>query len=301
MSHRKRNHHTLAHGYNPNPFREQVLKPNQSDLKTPEFRSESMSVPKSSSTTKQVEKKATDKQMSLAAYENNKALEGYEIDQELSSPDRTVYVDPNSKHVTIAFRGTDLHHASNRWRDIGADAAVFFGMEGWNHRFTHQVEATKKIIDKYGKDNVSLTGHSLGGSIGMYVSSKLGVKANVFNAGVSPADISRQRGANKLLKENYELVDTNIKFGDPISSFGTALPNSKKHVKAKPLIHSITSFATDTSNTVKSSAARIAGEAATGLELPAVVDTALTLQTAKQYGSKLVHDLGNLHSLNGWA
>jgi predicted esterase YcpF (UPF0227 family) len=66
-------------------------------------------------------------------------------------------------------------------------------------------------IRKYGKENVSLTGHSLGGSQAAYVSRKRGLNATGFNAAMSPVDLVRKRTYSKF----HQVSTTN----DPIAHF----------------------------------------------------------------------------------
>lgn len=73
-------------------------------------------------------------------------------------------------------------------------------------------KTTDQAIQKYGKDNVSLTGHSLGGSQAGYVSRKTGLKSRGFNAAWSPIDLLRKR--------TYSNFTNHTSNGDPISALG---------------------------------------------------------------------------------
>ena len=169
--------------------------------------------------------------LSDAAY-RGAAVKGYKIDTQLSSPDRTVYYDPDTNKATIAFRGTDVHHKNNFWRDLGADVSIFFGAEKLNHRFKNAEKVTRAAIEKYGKDNVRVTGHSLGGSEGMYVSNKLGVEAVVFNPGVGPGDLIRET----FHKSNYSNVTENLVLGDPVATLSVRETGfKKKNIQYKPI------------------------------------------------------------------
>lgn len=104
---------------------------------------------------------------------------GYVIDADLSGPNRTVFTQ-NGKAV-VSFRGTDVLN----WKDISADVMLALGVESFSKRFQDSLETTNNAIKKYGKDNVSVTGHSLGGTQALYVNAKTGVKAVAFNPGAS--------------------------------------------------------------------------------------------------------------------
>lgn len=137
-----------------------------------------------------------------------KPVDGYTIDKNLSSPDRTAYVDSDG-NLTLAFRGTDLKNRSNRYRDLGTDLLLGLGLQDVSNRFKNSKRAVDSAIEKYGKDKVRLTGHSLGGSQALYLSNKRGLTANSFNAGISPIDTYRNR--------NYSKATSHTIKGDPIS------------------------------------------------------------------------------------
>lgn len=161
----------------------------------------------------QVTGKANYADLSAAAYHRGVVPKGWIIDESLSSPDRMVYVDPVTKKAVVAYRGTqigDLEHNRTGWRDLGADAATFLGLQSLNNRFTNAQKVAEAAIAKYGKDNVSLTGHSLGGSQAQYVSRKLGIPADVYNPFGGPGE---------LLNNNYKNVDAHITHGDPLNWF----------------------------------------------------------------------------------
>jgi len=140
-----------------------------------------------------------------AAYEKNPgSIYGYDLDHTLSDKNTKVFINKKGK-VIISFRGT------NEKADIKTDVKIV-GRSRADARFKDAEKLTKKLIEDYGAKNVTVAGHSLGGTIARYVSSKTGVKGTVFNAGASPSEL----GGNH--------VDTNVKVktivtaGDPISN-----------------------------------------------------------------------------------
>ena len=125
------------------------------------------------------------------------AVDGYDIDHELSNRDRTVYHNKEGKAV-VAFRGTDLSGRDNKWRDLGADALIGLGLQHLSKRFQGAHKTTDQTLKKYGRENVSLTGHSLGGTQSLYVHKKypdLNLETHAFNPGLSPLDVKRSKGA----------------------------------------------------------------------------------------------------------
>lgn len=164
--------------------------------------------------------------MSQKAYQRGKQrhVQGYDIDEELSSDDRTVYKHQDSKDVIIAYRGTDIKTNIERkkpssikdiwysrgFRDVGADASLAAYNPEYNHRFYNAKMVAQKATEKYGHHNVSLTGHSLGGSQGMYVSKELSLPSVVYNPFIHPIDIA--------LQTKYENTTIRHNLGDPVSA-----------------------------------------------------------------------------------
>lgn len=138
-------------------------------------------------------------------------VKGWAIDRELSGKNHTVYV--KNGHAVVAFSGTRKTHVDD-WK---ADAAIAFGTHHRNHRFHEALNTIRHVRHKYGHDAVETTGHSLGGSLGMYTSDKLGVPAMVFQPGVSPFV--------NYNKADYSKVQAHVDDNDPIS-------NSAKNISA---------------------------------------------------------------------
>lgn len=135
--------------------------------------------------------------LAKASYAKDKRVQGYEIISELSTDDRVAYRNLNSNHVVISFRGTDPgslkgFHNSRAFRDITTDIMMGLELENYNSRFKKAEQTTKRGIQKYGKENVTVVGHSLGGSQALHVSEKYGVEAVAFNPFVGPQHIRKQ-------------------------------------------------------------------------------------------------------------
>lgn len=118
--------------------------------------------------------------------EGNTRAIGYDIDKDLSSRYSTVYSNKNGRAV-IAYRGTVPHNLS----DLYADATDIFGSSRKlvdSPRFAQADKLYTRTVAKYGKKNVQVTGHSLGGSQAMYVGRRHGVKGIAFEPGIGPLD-----------------------------------------------------------------------------------------------------------------
>jgi len=129
---------------------------------------------------------------SSAAYHKNPTpIYGYHLDKNLSTVESQVWVNKHGK-VVVSFRGT------TNAKDLKTDAKIVARSRS-DARFTDAKKLTEKVINRYGKGNVNITGHSLGGTIGRYVSSELGISQGaVFNPGASPSEYGKHVDKTKL-------------------------------------------------------------------------------------------------------
>jgi hypothetical protein len=194
-----------------------------------------------------------------AAYTRNKPVDGYDIDPAFSDRNRTTYVDKATGKAIIAFRGTQLSGdggTGNRWTDLGADSLIALGLQDLSKRFQGSRRVTKQVMARYGKDNVALTGHSLGGSQALYVHHRINshLETHAFNPGISPVDVERSRGLfgpehvaslfNKAPKFG-KMAHTYITRGDLISSLAPHVRGLQVHrmpTKVKRNPHAIRNF-----------------------------------------------------------
>ena len=149
-------------------------------------------------------------QLSKKAYDSDKTIYGYKTIPEFSTIDRTVYQQDGSGHVVIAFRGTNVLDA----RDTSTDLLLAAGATGLSHRFYNAENVTRAVINKYGRKNVTVTGHSLGGSQALHVSRKFGVNAYVYNP-----HVSYDAG---LTGANYKHANIFRNTTDPVPAFSRA-------------------------------------------------------------------------------
>ena len=134
-------------------------------------------------------------QLSKAAYGKEDPAHGYQLDTELSNRDRKVY--HKDGKAVVAYRGTNLSGSKDRFRDLAADGLIALGLTNASKRFKGANDTADKALQKYGKENVSLTGHSLGGSQALHVAKKhkdLNLETHAYNPGISPVDVVRSKG-----------------------------------------------------------------------------------------------------------
>ena len=98
--------------------------------------------------------------------------------------DVTSFWDYDCSKIIIAFRGTDKEN----YKDILADFGIAFGKLKQTGRYMDSESLLRRVISLYGKDNIILTGHSLGGAIASQLSSDYQIPAITFNTGSSPLD-----------------------------------------------------------------------------------------------------------------
>lgn len=188
-------------------------------------------------------------QLSDAAY-GGKDLShmGYTIDPEHSNRNRTLYTHKDSGKAVLAFRGTDLHSKS-KMGDLGTDALLALGLHGLSSRFRNAKRATDNAIARYGKDNLTVTGHSLGASQALYANSKRGIEAHAYNPGVSPAmvrkDLIDSLSAQLFKRQPKPNAIVYTTGTDIISGLSPLLTKAKKvfvPVKKKAKAHSLSNF-----------------------------------------------------------
>lgn len=156
-----------------------------------------------------------DRESSLWAYNS-----GYREDPEFKHHDYGLY--KKDGKATLVYRSTDVKNI----HDLEADLYIAAGRESQSNRFKIAEDAYARAVKKYGKDNVDVTGFSLGGSQAMYISNKYKAKATVFNPGYSPVDLQHHLQHPR----DYSKVDAYITAGDAISNTALAIPGLKKKV-----------------------------------------------------------------------
>ena len=105
-------------------------------------------------------------------------IRNYKLDSILSTEEHLIFHNARNAHTILAFRG------SNRIRDWGTNLGILTSVESFSARFSRSEKVALRTLDKYGK-NVTVTGHSLGGSIGQEIAMKHDLDAHIFNSAES--------------------------------------------------------------------------------------------------------------------
>jgi len=90
-----------------------------------------------------------------------------------------VYVNTAAKLLIMAFRGTDIY------RDIITDLSLASGYTT-DYRFTDALALYQSLKSNatYSTYEIQTTGHSLGGTLGLYLNNTVGIRADVFDPAV---------------------------------------------------------------------------------------------------------------------
>ena len=152
-------------------------------------------------------------------YKANYQQLGYELDPELSQPSRSVFYNKTKNKAVIAYKGTDPKHIS----DLIADGQIVNGMDEYlSGRFRGAEQAYRNTAKKYGKENVQVTGHSLGGSQAVHVGRKYGVEGTAFEPGTAVA------GAFRRARQDLSDSASNKALGLIHKVFGKTFAQPKK-------------------------------------------------------------------------
>ena len=144
----------------------------------------------------------------------------YKYDPQLSSQTEKVFYNPTSKETVISHTGTNF--GSRKWyNDLRSDNAILWGLEKQDKRFKNAQSHLNKVKNKYGDNNIIVTGHSLGGSISEQLArSNPNINSIAFNRGSGPLQQFRKRPKN--------LIDISNR-NDPISYFSRSSKGKRKN------------------------------------------------------------------------
>tara|TARA_R110000803_G_scaffold25287_2_gene60401 strand:+ start:1616 stop:2347 length:732 start_codon:yes stop_codon:yes gene_type:complete len=145
---------------------------------------------------------------------------GYEVDRKNSNRDILTLVNPVTKSVHIAHRGTNITTPT----DLSADLSIATGHTKSNKLFKNRTKKTEKALEAFPDHYASISGHSLGGTSAyrsLLASSKVreriesgftyNMGATIFKDG--PQDLSKDDISNLKDKLTHHRVS-----GDPVSA-----------------------------------------------------------------------------------
>ena len=159
------------------------------------------------------------KQILKSTYEKDKKDIGdYKIDKQLSGLRSKIYTNANTGKTVVAYRGTDNIH------DMITDVNLLFDNKN-TKRFRHAQKVYDRVVNKYGKNNLILAGHSLGSSLAEEIGKKNKDEIYTLNKPVTPGDIIK----GKRVPKNQTDIRTSI---DLVSAL-RPLQKGKKEITIK--------------------------------------------------------------------
>ena len=146
---------------------------------------------------------------------------GYELDE--ANTDKDVLTAKRGNNIHINYTGTNV----NSPRDIISDVALATGVQRINPQFKERRQKTREIMRQYGdKNDYSLGGHSLGGSIALdTLKQSKSIRdrtqvAHVFNPGYTlPFHNSIKPTDKKIKRELDRKVNHHRVKGDLVSAY----------------------------------------------------------------------------------
>jgi hypothetical protein len=133
----------------------------------------------------------------------------YDFDDGLSNDNQQVYYDKKKKKLLVSVAGT------HNLKDVGTDVYLAMGHLKDTNRYKEAENVLNKAKVKYGVDNATVVGHSLGGGVSQYIAGK-NDKVYTLDKG---ATIGQPTRANE---KAYRTA------GDAVSLFGSGITTLKK-------------------------------------------------------------------------
>jgi hypothetical protein len=173
----------------------------------------------------------------------------YGINTDLTNKNSVVLVSPDE--VVISYRGTDPKNIS----DLATDTQVLLGLDKipihFVDRFAEADKTYKKVKKEYPNRPITLTGHSLGSTVSVYVGMKNGVNSISFNEGASPlSTVFSQITGNP---ENYKKQKIYLTGKDILSNSAIFQPYDIQFVPTKQnfnfVAHSLSYFLPEPTDT----------------------------------------------------
>lgn len=141
---------------------------------------------------------------------------GYLLDERISTACAAVFVRQKPLAVVVAIRGT-LFEA----QDIIADVSLAYGFRCFLPRFTTAKRVCKAAIKKYGKNNISVVGHSLGATVCIDLCRKFDLPGTAFQPGTAFIGLGSEIAWNLfrrwILKKPPQVLIVCTKGFDPIA------------------------------------------------------------------------------------
>jgi hypothetical protein len=137
--------------------------------------------------------KAVETGLSDSKYSYIEDLSGFKVDTELSTLDDLVLFNPKTGETHVSYRGTTDKPLGKSAEFIN-DWKTNIKIAGGNNNTVRVQEAQtqmEKVIAKYGKGSITLSGHSQGGNISIEMGLRNGIEGHSFNPATNMGQIER--------------------------------------------------------------------------------------------------------------
>ena len=172
------------------------------------------------------------KELLKHSYDKQPSSHGdYELDPELSGQRVQVYKKKGSNQAVVVHRGTQGIH------DWGNDLKYALGFDISNsNRLKHARDIQQKAEAKYGANNISTLGHSLGSKIARDVGQNSNEIINL-NPAIAPQDVNKPKS-----DKEYD-IRTSL---DPVSALSNLTQNTNTITIPSQTFNPLTEHSTDT-------------------------------------------------------
>ncbi len=127
----------------------------------------------------------------------------FEVDNVLTTKDNLVLTNPKTGETHISFRGTQEAEALKDWI-VNTRIALGGGQE--TGRFKDADLLMNKVIEKYGKDSITLSGHSQGGGLSSHFGAKYDVPSHSFDPAISLKQIQQHANGDYLFNGSKQTI-----------------------------------------------------------------------------------------------
>jgi hypothetical protein len=149
--------------------------------------------------------------------------EGFIVDSELSSKKILTLVNPETKEVISAFRGTQT---AGDWKQ---NVGMGIGLETYNKDYKRSLKNTKKVQEKYKDYNITLTGHSKGSRNALSIGEKLNMNVEAFDGPTSLLDLHPHSILYNNIKKNPK-ANIHSTLGDPVGAGSLVAGSGNKNI-----------------------------------------------------------------------
>ena len=160
-------------------------------------------------------------------------LKDFEMDDELSTKDDLVLHNAKTGETVISYRGTTddpVGKPKNFVQDWLVNGQIAGGSTHTSRAKTAEKQAYR-VIQKYGKQNLVVTGHSQGGGISYHIATKYDLEGHHYNPSINHSNVA-QAGKYANNKNAQNIYKTHLDFASPLAY-------SKHLKKSNTTVHTV--------------------------------------------------------------